>query len=170
MENYKIKDFFGFLTITILLLGFWFMLAPYFDFYNVFLGILFSASLTYIWRKNLFKSKKKTKFGFKQIFLFAFYIFSLILNIVKANINVAKIVLSPKMPIEPGIVVVKSILQNDLSKVFYSNSITLTPGTLTVDSDGDKLIIHALTKENAYGVSDWYMENLMKNIEEGEPK
>lgn len=164
----KIKDLSGFITISILLLFFWFMLAPYFDLYNVTIGVLFSLGLTYMWQDKIFKPAKKTSFTVKQIFVFSYYLLHLLINIVKANIQVAKIVLNPRLPISPGIITLKTILNNDLSRVFYSNSITLTPGTVTVDSDGDKLIIHTLTRENAFGVSDWYMERLMKTIEEHE--
>lgn len=162
-------DVLGFATISLLLLFFWFMLAPYLDFYNVFLGLVFSLGLTYTWRKIIFLQDKKTNFGLKQIYLFVHYFLHLIKNVIHANITVAKIVLSPKMPISPGIIVLRTILENNLSKVFYCNSITLTPGTVTVEIDRDKLIVHVLTRENAYDVSDWYMERLMRTIEKSEP-
>jgi multicomponent Na+:H+ antiporter subunit E len=60
----------------------------------------------------------------------------------KANIDVAYRVIHPRMPINPGIVVIKTTLKSDLGKLLLANSITLTPGTLTVDVSGDYLLIH----------------------------
>ncbi|MDD2889090.1 MAG: Na+/H+ antiporter subunit E [bacterium] len=59
-----------------------------------------------------------------------------------ANIDVAKRVLSPKMLIKPGIVKIRTNLKTDLAKVMLANSITMTPGTMTVDILGDELYIH----------------------------
>jgi len=61
---------------------------------------------------------------------------------VKANLDVAYRVINPNMPIRPGIVKVRTDLKTDLAKTFLANSITLTPGTLTVDIDGQDLYIH----------------------------
>ena len=61
---------------------------------------------------------------------------------VKANLDVAYRVVHPDMPIRPGIVRVRTSLTSELAKTFLANSITLTPGTLTVDIDGPDLYIH----------------------------
>lgn len=60
----------------------------------------------------------------------------------KANLDVAYRVLHPKLPINPGIVKVKTILKSDTALTFLANSITLTPGTLTVDIDRDNGILY----------------------------
>lgn len=61
---------------------------------------------------------------------------------VKANLDVAYRVVHPDIPIRPGIVKVTTILESDLAKTFLASSITLTPGTLTVDIVGDCLYVH----------------------------
>ncbi len=67
-------------------------------------------------------------------------------ELLKANIAVAKIVLSPKINITPGIVAVPTVLKDDLSLVLLANLVTLTPGTLTMDISPDKktLYVHVL--------------------------
>lgn len=60
----------------------------------------------------------------------------------KANIDVAYRVLHPKMPINPGIVKVRTILRSDIAKTCLANSITMTPGTLSVDIKDEYLYIH----------------------------
>jgi len=62
--------------------------------------------------------------------------------IVRSNLDVALRVVSPKLPIRPGIVTVKTKLKNPVGRLVLANSITLTPGTLTVDVCGDELCIH----------------------------
>lgn len=73
----------------------------------------------------------------------------LIREIARANASVIRIVLSPKLPIEPSVVTVTASQRTDLGRVIYGNSITLTPGTLTVDVDGDQFTVHALTSAGA---------------------
>ncbi|SCA54965.1 Cation antiporter [Candidatus Terasakiella magnetica] len=73
-------------------------------------------------------------------------------EIVKANIDVAKVILSPKMPISPVMFKTKASQKRELGQVIYANSITLTPGTVAVGLEDGVLEIHALTKEGAEGV------------------
>ncbi len=61
---------------------------------------------------------------------------------VKANLDVAYRVMHPDVPIRPGIVKVRTDLTSNLGKTFLANSITLTPGTLTVDVVGSDLYVH----------------------------
>ena len=77
----------------------------------------------------------------------------LMVEIVKANIDVAKLILSPKMALSPRMVRVKATQSTDVGIVIYANSITLTPGTVTVDIEGDELLVHAITQEMADGVT-----------------
>ncbi len=64
--------------------------------------------------------------------------------LIKANFQVAKIVLSPSLPVNPGIVKFKTSLKSDFAKMVLANTITLTPGTLTVDLVEDEFYIHWL--------------------------
>ncbi len=73
----------------------------------------------------------------KVAFLFVFFV-----ELVKANIDVAKRVLSPSLPINPGIIRVKTKLTEDMDKLWLANAITLTPGTMTLDIKDDNLFIH----------------------------
>lgn len=70
------------------------------------------------------------------------YIPYLFIAIIKSNFDVARRVVMPSMPINPGIVKVRTRLKNPLGRLFLTSSITLTPGTLTVDMIGEDLYIH----------------------------
>jgi multicomponent Na+:H+ antiporter subunit E len=63
-------------------------------------------------------------------------------ELVLANLNVAWLVFSPRIPISPGIVEIKTRLQSPLGRMILANAITLTPGTLVVDIRDDSLFIH----------------------------
>ncbi len=64
--------------------------------------------------------------------------------LIQSNIEVARIVLTPKLPINPGIVKLKTTLKNDYDKLILANAITLTPGTITIDLRGEDIYIHVL--------------------------
>jgi len=67
------------------------------------------------------------------------YFFS---QLVLSNLDVARRVISPDLPINPGLVEIRTGLASELGRMLLANSITLTPGTLTVEAEGDRLLIH----------------------------
>ena len=87
----------------------------------------------------------KRPYVFKHLSRYLWFIYYLPLFIwecIKANIDVAFRVIHPNRPINPGIVKVKTSLKSDTALTFLANSITLTPGTLSVDIDQEKGIIY----------------------------
>ena len=78
----------------------------------------------------------------KRWLFFLIYVPYFLYYCLKANVDVAARVVHPDVPIRPGIVKVKTTLETDMGKTFLANSITLTPGTLTIDIDGQDLYIH----------------------------
>lgn len=77
----------------------------------------------------------------KVLFGIAFFLI-FIIAVMKSNLDVAKRVISPKLPINPGVVEVKTKLKSRIGRLFLANAITLTPGTITVDIVDDSLFIH----------------------------
>ncbi|UBM62723.1 Na+/H+ antiporter subunit E [Candidatus Sulfidibacterium hydrothermale] len=77
-----------------------------------------------------------------KIFWMVWYFFVFLKLLIIANLDVAKRVISPSLPINPGIVKFKTKLKTNYSKMVLANSITLTPGTLSVDVIGDTFYIH----------------------------
>ena len=78
----------------------------------------------------------------KRVFYMGYYLIIFIRELIISNFDVARRVLTPSLPINPGIVKFKSKLPNNYSKMILANSITLTPGTLTIDIIGDTFYIH----------------------------
>lgn len=81
-------------------------------------------------------------FSLRRFWYIFLYVLKLAIEIIKANFDVAYRVLHPALPIKPGIVTVATKLKNNMAKLILANSITLTPGTFTVDVIGERLLIH----------------------------
>ncbi len=93
------------------------------------------------------------------------YIPWLLLEILRANINVARIILSPSLPVSPIIVHFQASQKTDLGRAIYANSITLTPGTITTGVDGSELEIHALTWADVDGREEDEMDRRVTWLE-----
>lgn len=70
------------------------------------------------------------------------YLKVFIVALIKANLDMARRVLSPSLPLRPAVVEVKTQLQSELGRLLLANSITLTPGTLSVDLRDDRILVH----------------------------
>ncbi len=95
------------------------------------------------------------------------YLFVFIWELLKSNIDVARRVISPKLPINPGIVKVKTRLKSPLGRAFLANSITLTPGTLTVEMKDEYFYIHWIdvTSDDIEGATESIVSNFEKYLE-----
>ncbi len=89
----------------------------------------------------------------------------LLKEILVANVNVAKIILSPSLPISPIMVVFRSTQKTDLGRALYANSITLTPGTISTGVEGDRVEVHALTWKDVGGWEEDEMGRRASRVE-----
>ncbi|MDX1422522.1 MAG: Na+/H+ antiporter subunit E [Kiloniellales bacterium] len=89
----------------------------------------------------------------------------LVKEIVVANVDVAKAILRSPMAIDPTVFTVRGTQKSELARVIYANSITLTPGTVTVDLEEDLLTIHALTKAGLESVESGQMNRRVTALE-----
>lgn len=110
-------------------------------------------------------SIKKDLFIVKKFFYIMHYVFILISEIVKANFETMKLILSSKYEIEPAIIKFKITLHSKTAKVLLANSITLTPGTITVSLEEDELSVHCLDRPFGDGMSTSIFVTLLENLE-----
>lgn len=82
----------------------------------------------------------------------------LIWEIAKAGWDVTKIILHPRLPISPEILRVPATQKTDAGRVIYANSITLTPGTISLEADDTSILVHALTRAGAEGLESGDMD------------
>lgn len=113
------------------------------DWHNITAGIMITGLITYI-AGDLFISTPRLFKRPTRYFWFLCYIPLFLWECIKANLDVAYRVMHPDIPINPGIVKIKTNLKSDTALTFLANSITLTPGTMSVDIDKDNgfLYIH----------------------------
>lgn len=159
------KDIRGAILVFILLMGFWLLLSATLHWQHLLVGTILSLGITAAWSKVQIGGGRRTHFSLKQAGLMFYYLLCLAWEVLKANIMVALIVLNPRLPVSPGIVVTRTPLKRGLMRALYANSITLTPGTITVDLEDDRLVVHAITVPAGQGVLDWYLGDQAKNIE-----
>jgi len=153
--------------LPVLFFLFWLILNERFTPEIVVIGILISilvSLLNYRFVGLSFDIEKKI--WSKVILIFSYFII-LVVEVFKANIQMIKLILSPTINIKPQIVYFDSPVRSELAMVALANSITLTPGTITVKLDDGKFGIHAIDAPMADGIEDSIFVHRLKNIEGG---
>lgn len=154
---------YGLLVIYVL---FWLILAENFNIDRLAIGVLICLGVSIFNKELLTKNKRSKYLLMTNIKYTVLYIWILIKEIFKSNFHVAKIVLSSKLNISPTIVTITTNLKSDFDKTILANSITLTPGTITLDMTEDKLIIHCLEEESIKDLQNSSFENILLKKEE----
>jgi multicomponent Na+:H+ antiporter subunit E len=136
------------LTFFIMAL-FWILLSGIFDAFHLISGLISCLIVAFL-SHDLLVTKKTQKKLLKSVRLVRYIPWEL-WQIVLANIDVAYRVLHPKMPIDPRIIEFETSLRGEFSQVTLANSITLTPGTITiwVEPERGTFCVHAIAKEPA---------------------
>jgi multicomponent Na+:H+ antiporter subunit E len=146
--------------------GFWILLSGYFDAFHIVTGILSSLFVAYISHDLLIGRDADFRVEAGRVLRFLRYLPWLIYEIFKANLDVAYRTLHPRAPIDPRVVKVNTNIKEELGLVTFANSITLTPGTVTIAVSGDgEFIVHAIGKKPAKSLLDGEMARRVKAIE-----
>lgn len=148
--------------LTFLLLVFWVVLTLSFSVINLVLGLICALAVAWFIYYLLGDELNILEMSGGQARRLALYIPYLLKEVIKANLDVAERVLDPHLPINPVIVGFKFPLKDPLPQISLANSITLTPGTLTVDVEEDGTFqVHCLAEEHAESILE---EPLQKHI------
>lgn len=130
-----------YVTLFILSLIFWLLLTFNFAISNIIVGIIASLITALVFGKSFLKDVAPF-LQLQRYFWLIIYLFIFAWECIKANFDVAYRVLHPAMPIKPGIVKVKMNLKTNIAKTILANSITMTPGTISVDIIDDYIYVH----------------------------
>jgi len=149
-NNIKNAEYKHLMILFVTLFAFWVILSGKFEVKFLVMGLLTCAVVTIVTRPLLrLPSAKGTDRSFLAFDIpygrYLVYWVWLLGQIIKANIEVALLVLNPKMPIDPQVVTFKSAMEDPTAHATLANSITLTPGTITMDLEEDIYVIHALS-------------------------
>ncbi|MEH6402011.1 MAG: Na+/H+ antiporter subunit E [Sneathiella sp.] len=150
------------LSLFFILLAVWLLLSGIYTPLIIGFGVLSCLIVVLIARRMDVLDKERFMFnlGLKLVTYWGW----LFIEIVKANFDVAKCVLFPKKFLRPSLFSTKATQKDDLGKVIYANSITLTPGTVTVDLHEDTVLVHGLTTGAAEGVKSGDMDRRVSDI------
>lgn len=130
-----------YITVFILALIFWLLLTFRFTLSDIIVGSIAAFLCSALFARYYFHNVSKFLQPHRYLW-FIIYLFFFIIACIKANFDVAYRVLHPAMPIRPGIVKVKTTLKSEFARTLLANSITMTPGTITVDIIDDDFYIH----------------------------
>ncbi|MDJ0741579.1 MAG: Na+/H+ antiporter subunit E [Gammaproteobacteria bacterium] len=151
-----------YLSATLSLSLFWIVLSGHFSPLLLSVGAVSVALVVWLlWRMDSTDRQPNTLHP--SLGLFA-YLGWLLWEVVKANIDLAKRILHPSLPIEPTWTRLDVGLSTKLGKTLYANSITLTPGTLTTDVDEGHFMIHALSREGIESLRAGEMEEQIRKL------
>ncbi len=133
----------NYIIMFITLMGVWLLLNNNLALETVVIGMIISVLLPFLFcsKCQVFTYLKFTPKSLLYTFLF---LFRFIVELIKSNLDVSRRVLTPSLPINPGVVEVKTKLQSKIARLILANAITLTPGTFTLDIIDDSLFIHSI--------------------------
>ncbi|MEZ5450299.1 MAG: Na+/H+ antiporter subunit E [Thiolinea sp.] len=142
-ETHKGRNF---IILFVTLMLFWLMLSSRLDTDVLLIGSLISGMITLLYRDGLsfFTEFRFTPAAVLAGFRYYGYFFK---ELFKSNLKLAAVVLSPSLPVNPAIVKVRTRLKSRMGRLMLANSITLTPGTLSVELEGEWLYVHWVRME-----------------------
>lgn len=155
----------SFLVTWVLLAALWIGLSGYFDIIHLVFGFVSVTLVSALSHKHL-TGGGSVSLGFARMVRLILYLPWLLWQVLVANIDVLLRVFGFR-EIDPCVVRFTPELTSEFGKVTLANSITLTPGTVTVDIEGDEFIVHALSREAADAVLAGSMEKKARQIEGG---
>lgn len=151
------------LSLGLVLALLWWLMSGYFVFLLLGLGVLSVIGTLLISRRMdvIDHEGQPLHLSWKIGFYWAW----LLKEIFKSAVDVSKVILKREMPIHPAMVPIKTSQRSEMGQVIYANSITLTPGTITVSLENGEMMIHALTKEAADGLLTGDMDRRVSAVE-----
>jgi multicomponent Na+:H+ antiporter subunit E len=152
-------------SLLVALYAFWILMSGYFTAFLLSAG--FGSALAVAWLARrmyaLDHEGHPIHFTPKAVMYWPW----LMKEIWKAGIDVSRIILDPRLPISPTLVRFKPGQETTVGLVTHANSITLTPGTITVQAGRDEFLVHGLTRQGAEGCVDSEMDRRVRRFEGG---
>ncbi len=160
----------AFLSLFVFLFACWVLLSDKRDAFHLGQGAFSALLVTFLTYGVMFIGVRRDRNGQKvSRFVFSYpwhrlpgYAAWLLWQILLSNIAVIRVILDPSLPISPCVIRFRADVGSALGRLSLGNSITLTPGTVTLDVIGDEFVVHALTKEAADDVLTGVMRDRVK--------
>ena len=133
-------------------------------------GLVIAAAMFAFTCKFMDYSIEREKQNIRNVFKLISYLFLLIKEIIIANIAVIRLILTQKEEVEPRLVTFRSNLKTSSARAFLANSITLTPGTITVALEDEQYTVHCLDESMAEGIEDLEFQKRLSKLEQSQTK
>lgn len=149
--------------LGIVLAGLWLLLSGIFQPLILGFGVVSCLFVVLVcWRMDVVDSEAVPLHI--RLGIFGYWIW-LAGEIAKSNLHVAKLIIDPKLPISPQLIHVPATQRTDFGQVIHANSITLTPGTVSVELEGDTILVHAISDEAAEGTLEGSIDRNVSAVE-----
>ncbi|TVQ67048.1 MAG: hypothetical protein EA360_03435 [Balneolaceae bacterium] len=155
------------------LMGFWIIMSGYLDFIHITMGIVTVSGVMFVNHKlkqHLFHEDDLadlSRFRFGSVILYPFWLLG---QIIVAGFHVVGLIIKPSMPIHTTLITFRADLPSSHARVILGTSITLTPGTLTVDLEDDRFTVHALDDKSHEGITSDNMPRKVLSLFEAEER
>ena len=150
--------------LALILAVFWIINSGHFDFLLLSLGVL-SVAIVIVVNQRMTRAGGEHHPTIISSPSLPLYIAWLMKEIVKSNMEVIRCIWQREPAIQPQVIKVKASQRSDLFKVLYANSITLTPGTVTIEIEDDEFTVHALTQSSREGLESGEMNDRVRRLE-----
>lgn len=151
-----------YVVAAIILAVFWIALSGYYTPLLLSLGaVSVAVSIWFLYRMD--RVDREPSHLVPSAGLFAYFVW-LLWCVIKSNIDVARRIWSPSLPVSPVWARLETEVETPLEKTLYANSITLTPGTLTTDVREDYFLVHALTQDGVDELREGEMQRRIRRL------
>lgn len=150
-------------SAIVVLFVFWLLLSGYFEPFLIAAGAGCSVAVVLLARRMelIDHEGHPVHLGWRALAYWPW----LVKEIVKSAWDVSRIILDPRLPISPRLFTAKSTQKTTVGLVTFANSITLTPGTLSVEVAKGEILVHSLTEEGAKGLDEGEMDRRVSRFE-----
>jgi multicomponent Na+:H+ antiporter subunit E len=146
---------------------FWLVISASLAPADLLLGAVLSAALG-AWSAGFLWAGAAPRLSRRQWLALIRYLAGYSVQVLRAALHVARLVLDPSLPIHPRMIVCRTGLRSELARVAFAHSVTLTPGTLTVDMDGGNFLVHCLDEASAAWLLNGELERRVAQVFETE--
>ena len=150
-------------SAVVVLFVFWVLLSGYFEPFLLGAGLASALAVVWLCRRlgTIDDEGHPIRLGFRALGYWPW----LVKEIVKSAWDVSRVILNPRLPVSPLLVTTKPSQKTSVGVVTYANSITLTPGTISVDVMPDRILVHALTRAGGESLLEGEMDRRVTRFE-----
>ena len=161
----KTEGFLRYISLAVVLMIFWSALSGHYTGLLIGLGVFSVLGVVYICHRMAVIDEEGHPIHLAPRSL-AYWPW-LVVEILKSAIGVSRLIVDPGLPVSPALTRVRPGQRTQLGVNIYANSITLTPGTITVEANSGELLVHAITKGGAQDLDDGDMDRRVTRLEGG---